>query len=101
MALEGPILRRWANNRIGRQLIKRVTHGGLGKVGVKLGRMSRLLDGRKPVELSMSILRYFFAPYLEEVRVDDDEAVFFLKRCPYGWHGDGDAPLCDAVMQLD
>ncbi len=101
MSLQGPALRRWANNRPGRYLIRNLTHGGLGRLSVKLGRSAGLLQRRRPVELAMAILRYYFAPYLEETEIGDDEAVFYLKRCPYGWRSGEDIPLCDAVMQLE
>ena len=40
-------------------------------------------------------------PYLAEEVVSDDEAVFYLCACPYGWRTEKDVPLCDAVMQLE
>ena len=101
MALEGPLLRRFANHTLGRFFIRRVSHGGLGRLGAGLARTARLLEGRSPVELALFVLWYFFEPFMEEVRVSDEEAVFFLNRCPYGWRTGEDAPLCDAVMQLE
>lgn len=101
LAVEGPILRRLADHRAGYWAIRRFTHGGLGRLGIRLARVTGLLDGRRPVELSLSLLRYFFAPYLEEERVEPQEAVFYLNRCPYGWRSGEDAALCDAVMELE
>ena len=101
MALEGPVLRKWADNGPGRFLLRHVTHGGLGRLSVGIARATGLLNGRRPVELSLSVLRYYFAPFLEEVHVTEEEAVFFLTRCPYGWCDGKDARLCDAVMQLE
>ena len=101
MALEGPVLRRVADNRPGLFLVRRVSHGGLGRSSIRLARAAGLLEGRSPVELSMSVLRYFFEPFLEEVRVSESVALFFLTRCPYGWREGGDARLCDAVMELE
>ena len=101
MALEGPLLRRLANHGPGRFFVSHVSHGGLGRLGAGLARTARLLEGRSPVELALFVLWYFFEPFMEEVRVSDEEAVFFLNRCPYGWRTGEDAPLCDAVMQLE
>ena len=101
MAVEGPLLKVLADHRPGRFMIRRFTHGGLGRVCVRIARAGRLIEGRGPVELSMSVLRYFFEPFLEEVKVSEEEAVFYLKRCPYGWCTSEDAPLCDAVMELE
>jgi len=101
MNIEGPALRRWADNGPGRFVVKHVSHGGLGRAGIGLARIAGLLQGRQPVELSLSVLRYFFESYLEEIRETPEEAVFMLNRCPYGWKGEADMLLCDAVMQLE
>lgn len=101
MSLEGPVLRRLADHGPGRFLIKHVSHGGLGRAGIRLARVAGLLQGRQPVELSLSVLRYFFESYLEVVRVIPEECVFLLNRCPYGWKEPSDRLLCDAVMQFE
>ena len=101
MVLEGPLLKALANNPPGRLLIRRITHGGLGRLSVAIGRNTGLLRRRRPVELAMSILRRFFEPYLTEVDVREHSAVFFLSRCPYGFCRPAHVPLCDAVMQFE
>ncbi len=101
MAMEGPFLRRVANHRVGRLVVRHLTHGGLGRVAIRAARLTGLLEGRNPIELALFVLRYFFAGFLEEETVTDQEAVFYLSRCPYGWRTASDAPLCDAVMQLE
>jgi len=101
MALEGPLLKRFANHRPGRFFIRRFSHGGLGRIGVRLARAARLLEGRGTVELALFVLWYFFEPFMEELTVTEEEAIFFLNRCPYGWRTGKDAALCDAVMQLE
>jgi hypothetical protein len=101
MAIEGPVLKRLANHRIGYFMIRNFTHGGLARMGVRFARLAHLLQGCDPVELSLFVLRYFFEPFLEEVTVTDEEAVFFLTRCPYGWSTGDHVLLCDAVMQLE
>ncbi len=101
MALEGPLLRRLADHRPGRFLVRHVTHGGLGRVAIRTARAAGLLEGRNPIEVALFVLRHFFADFLEEERVTGEEAAFFLVRCPYGWRTPADAPLCDAVMHLE
>ena len=101
MQIEGPLLRRVANHSLGLSLIRNVTHGGLGRLAIGVARKTRLLEGLNPIKLSMWLLRHYFEPYLEEESVTDDEAVFYLKTCPYGWRDGEDAKLCDAVMQLE
>lgn len=101
MALEGPVLRKCADHGPGRFLIRNFTHGGVGRLSVGIARKTGLLKGRRPVELALSVLRYFFEPFLEEVLVTEEAAVFFLNQCPYGWRVRGDERLCNAVMQLE
>ncbi len=101
MVLQGPIFRKIADHPPGRFLIRHVTHGGLGRVGILLARKARLLKKRNPIELTMNVLHYYFEPYMEEVEVGEDKAVFHLKSCPYGWQSPDDAPLCDAVMEFE
>ena len=101
MALEGPLLRRLADHPPGRFLVRHVTHGGLGRVAIRAARAAGLLRGRNPIDLALFVLRHFFADLLEEERVTGEDAAFFLVRCPYGWRTPADAPLCDAVMQLE
>lgn len=100
MQVEGPLLRRFANNTLGLSVIRNVTHGGLGRLSIGIAQRTGMLRGVKPIKLAMALLRHYFAPYLEEESVTDDEAKFFLKTCPYGW-SEGDGELCDAVMQLE
>ena len=101
MAFEGPVLRRLANHRIGYFMVRHFTHGGLGRIAVLLARLAHLLEGRNPIDVSIFILRHFFEAFLEEARMTDEEAVFFLTRCPYGLRTQKDIQLCDAVMQLE
>lgn len=101
MAAEGPVLKKCADHRIGYFIIRNVTHGGLARAGIRLARLAHLLEGRNPVEVSLFVLRYFFEPFLEEATVTDEEAHFFLTRCPYGWSTRDHLALCDAVMQLE
>ena len=101
MQIEGPLLRRVANHSLGLFLIRKVTHGGLGRLAIGAANRTRLLEGLNPIRLSMGLLRHYFDPYLEEETVTEEEAVFYLKTCPYGWRDGKDAKLCDAVMQLE
>ena len=101
MVLQGPIFRKVADHRPGRYLIRHVTHGGLGRVGVMLARRARLLKRRNPIELAMNVLHYYFEPYMDDVEVNENKAVFHLKSCPYGWQSPEDGPLCDAVMEFE
>lgn len=101
MKIEGPVLKAIADNRTGRFIVRKVTHGGLGRVGIQFARMTGLLEGRAPIALAMGMLRYFFEPILEEVSADESKAVFALTSCPYGWSPEGDEAICDAVMDLE
>lgn len=101
MEAEGPALRTAANHKLGHLVLRRVTHGGFGRLGAWAARAAGLIEGRRPVELSLSVLRYFFEPLLEVAKVTEMEASFYLSRCPYGWRDAGDLPLCDAVMELE
>ena len=101
MIVEGPFLRTIANNPIGQLIARRITHGGLGRLGVTIGRKTGLLTRSRPIELAMFIMRRFFEPYLTEVHEREEDAVFFLSRCPYGFHLPSHVSICDAVMQFE
>jgi hypothetical protein len=73
MAFEWPVLRRWANNGPGWFLIRRCSHGGFGRASIRIAKGSGLLKGRHPVEMSLSVLRYYFEPFLEEGKVTGEE----------------------------
>ncbi len=101
MFLEGPILRLVADHRTGHFFLRHFSHGGLGQVLLSVARSLGLLKDRRPVELSLSVMRYFFEPFLEVEKEHREEAVIHLRSCPYGFGGKGDILLCDAVMQLE
>lgn len=101
MALGGPVLKKIANHGPGHFFIRNVSHGALGRILAGSGRVTGLLKGRNSVGLTISTLRYFFKPVFEVEKVNKDEIIFFLTRCPYGFHTKEDALLCDAVMQFE
>lgn len=101
MALEGPVLRSVVDHTAGHRFLRRVSHGGLGRLSAAVARSAGLLEGRDRLELCLFVLRYYFEPFLEDMEADRTCATFFLNRCPYGWAEPRDRLLCDAVMDFE
>ncbi len=101
MAFQGPVLKRCADHKMGYWVIRNITHGGVARFTLRAARRIGLLKGLSPIETVVFVMRYFFETHLELRALTDTEVHFCLLRCPYGWKGEGDVNLCDAVMQFE
>jgi hypothetical protein len=99
-AAYGAFLKRAANHRIGRVLV-RISHRALARVTGRVLRLTRATEGQAPAKVAKRTMEKFFLPILEPLREDDASFSFEFHECPYGLKNGAEPELCHAIMNLE